>query len=181
MLAALAHQAGSNLVVPLKITAAPPDSFRSGNTITIKATFAANTIPPAGGSCQHPGFTVRLYDAKLVETDPPRISPDTNHSPVKPVTPYLQQSGVPFEPLSGPNALTVEKIFEPFLMPAKRTRRLSRLYVGLFRTCDISKPKGIDETGTEIVYADALMGSYTGGAFFRVKCTTRSLCAYQPE
>ena len=177
-------QAGAgDLVVPTRITAVPPDSFRRGNTITLKATFAANKVRPFSGVCQNPGFAVRVYDAKLVENEQgPRISPDTTHlEAVKPVTPYLQQSVAPLAPVSGPNAMTVEKTFEPFAMPGnKRTARLSRLYVGLFQTCDLSTPKDI-RSDPNIIYSDALTGSYIGGTYFKANCTKMSACIYQPE
>jgi len=184
-LAAIASQAGGagHLVVPTKITATPSDSFRRGQTVTLGATFAANRVPPPGSICSDPTFAVRVYDAKLVETDPPRISRDTTHKPVKPVTPYLQQSGAPVNPLPGPNATTVEKTFEPFVLPAKKTARMSRLYVGLFQICGVATPKGINDAGDAIIYDDELNGSYIGGTFFRADCTGKpaSVCIYRPE
>jgi hypothetical protein len=182
LIAALFYQ-GGGLVVPTKITAKPPDSFSRGNSVTFQATFAANRIPPIkAGPCQHPGFAIRLYDAKLVENEEgPRISPDTTHlNAVKPVTPYIQESVAPFEPLSGPDALTIEKTFEPLKFPAKKTARLKRIYVGLFRTCDLATPKDIDET-LNIIYDDALSGSYIGGSFFKLDCPKGSMCIYRPE
>ena len=119
MLSIIAQGPRSQLAIPTKINAVPADSFRGGNTITMKATFAKALVPPVGPLCRNRSFVVRLYDAKLVENEQPRISPDTTHpDAIKPVTPYLQQSPAPYEPLSGPNELTIEKTFEPFVLPA---------------------------------------------------------------
>ena len=167
-------------VIPLKITAVPADSFRRGNTVIFKATFGANRIPPAGGVCMNPSFVLRVYDGQLVQNSPPRITADTtNPAQVIPVTPYYQQSPAPFEPLSGPDALTVEKTFEPMVLPAKSIARLKHLYVGLFHTCDVAKPK--DTTGISIIYDDALQGSYMGGAKFVLSCVMDKACTYQPD
>lgn len=177
MLAALLFQ-GNQLAIPTKITPVPEDSFRGANTITLKATFAKGLVPPiSAGPCYRPAFVIRIYDAKLVANEPgPRISPDATH----PVTPYLQQTAAPYNPLDGSNPLTVEKTFEPFVLPAKKTARLSRLFLGLFHTCDIAVPKDIDESGTSIIYNDTLRGGYIGGVFFRRECRGGP-CIYRPE
>lgn len=185
LLAAVVHGpggAGEELVVPTKITVVPPESFRRGARITLKATFAADRTPDLSGLCEDRGFAVRIYDAKRVEAEPPRVSAESNSGQVIPVTPYLQQSGAPLLPLPGPEETTVEKIFEPCVVPAKKTARMPRLFVALFQVCGAVTAKGIDETGRSVIYDDPLNGSYRGGTFFRVDCTGKpSSCVYRPE
>jgi hypothetical protein len=176
LFAGVADQRGSqDFVVPLRINSVPANSFRPGRMVTLKATFAVNKVPPLGVLCTQPGFTLRIYDAKLVAVDPPR-------SASAPVTPYLQQSGTVRDPLSGPNAMTVEKTFEAFFMPgpAKGKGAIPRIFVGLSQTCGNADIIDINETGTGFIHNEALTGTYLGGVFFKLSCGSSS-CVYRLE
>ena len=171
----------SSLFVPLTITAVPSDSFRRGNTVTLKANFDKNIVPPAGGVCQNPTFAIRIYDPKSVPKRGPRLSADSLRPAMYPVTPYLQQTGADYNPLSGPDEQTVEKTFAPFVMPARRTRMMSQLYLGLFRTCEFATPKIIDSSGQSIIYSDSLQGTFMGSVLFQVYCTEGGTCFFRPQ
>jgi hypothetical protein len=184
LLAALAQGSQPQLVIPLKIEAVPARSFGRGAPVVLRATLGKANVPPAGGICSDPAFVIRIYDASLVATDPPRITPDQTHTPAKPVTPYLQETGVALDPLSGPDALRVQKDFPPFTLPRQKKGRFvpPRIYTALFRTCSIAKPVDIDQTQGTVIYNDTLAGTYMGGAFFKADCATvPGQCWYRPE
>ena len=165
-------QPGRNYVVRLKITAVPSDSFRMGNSVTLKATFAKEGVVPLSPVCKDQGFVLRIYDASKVPNDGVRHVADSNH----PITPYLQETVAPYQPLSGPNTMTIEKTFEPFVIrtTGKPPRRL---YLGLFRACGAAIGK--DHTDT-IIYYTPLDGGFLHGTYFRFKCTGGQ-CAFRQE
>ena len=173
----------TDLVVPTKITADPPDSFKRGSELTLKAKFAANKVPPVGGFCKEPAFVARIYDAKLVKDELPRASRDTTHIPFKQVTPYIQQSSAPLEPLPTLSALAIERTFEPLVMP--RRTRVPRLFIGLFRSCRFVRPVDINQATGTLINNEEFSGSYIGGTSFRLDCGTSSkvtqFCVYRPE
>ncbi len=173
----------TDLVVPTKITADPPDSFKQGSELTLKAKFAANKVPPVGALCKEPAFVARIYDAKLVKDELPRTIRDTTHVPFKQVTPYIQQSSAPIEPLPTLGAVGIERTFEPLVMPPKT--RVPRLFIGLFRSCQLVKPVDINQATGTLINNEEVSGSYIGGTFFRRDCGPSSkvaqFCVYRPE
>lgn len=190
LLAAIAYQGGPgrDLAVPTKITVVPADSFRGGNTVTVKASFATNKFVWDALLCQQPSFMVRLYNAKAWANDPdgPRSSADTTHQDaIKPVTPYLQQSGAPWDPLPASNEVRAERTFEPMVLPVKTLVRVPRLYIGLFRTCQFFSPEDINPDQEAIIYSTSVTGTLLGGTFFRRDCGAGGekggQCVYRPE
>jgi hypothetical protein len=179
--AASANQAGraGDLVIPTRITVDPADSFRRGQSITIKATF--RPIPRLALCQDDQWFAVRIYDPKVVPAGGPLYFEKTQ--PPQPLTPYIAQAGTPYDPPTGADPTKADKTFETFVMPIKKTARLSRLFIGLFHTCGrVDTPKTQD--GTTVIGPHAGTASYIGGTFFRADCGKKGpegFCTYRPE
>lgn len=171
-----------HLAVPLRFTAVPPESFRPGASVTLKATFAADLRPTGnGGACGQTYFVIRVYDAKRVARTQIHFQPDVDAKPPIPVTPYLQQSGGTKDPTPQPGVTALEEVFEPFVFPAKVTRNITRIFVALGQSCDAAKPVDIDLTGS-IIFDKPLNAGYLGGAFFSRKCSGAPIrCVYSQE
>ncbi|HKY42276.1 MAG TPA: hypothetical protein VJM50_04225 [Pyrinomonadaceae bacterium] len=185
-LGAAQRGAQSGYVVPLKITAVPSDSFRKGNTVTLKATFDRKRVEAITGVlCEEPGFAIRIYDPAKVTERGPLLKADTNQPQLYPMTRYIQEATVKFDPLSGPNDLTAEKIFNSFKMPAM-TSLPQRLYLGFFRICDFDKGGkviGDSGSGPEVIsQTERENGTFLWGANFRWNCSQgRRQCFFKQE
>ncbi len=172
----------THLAIPVKIEALPEQSFVRGRPVTLKATFAKDAVMKLGGLCQGQGFAIRVYDANTVAHDQVvHVTNDSTHS-IK-VTPYLQQTGVEFDPLTGPDDVRAVKEFPAFKLKAQKRLTPARIYAALFRTCDaIARPVDVDRTAGTILYDNELTGTYIGGTFFNAKCDgSPTKCWYQPE